>query len=178
MFEERAARAWLDDLNDAQRAAVTHAGGPLLILAGAGTGKTTTLCSRMAWLLAEGIPAERILLLTFSRRASREMLARAGRLVDRSRTGKVWGGTFHATANRLLRIYGRALGLSPDFTVLDQADMADRLEFLLAAPLDEVAELPVLGADVVRAAQHGGSSRGSKGELIISSAQCRMYSPP
>src|SRR5437879_2431012 len=71
MFEERAARAWLDDLNGAQRAAVTHAGGPLLILAGAGTGKTTTLCSRMAWLLAEGIPAERILLLTFTRRAAR-----------------------------------------------------------------------------------------------------------
>src|SRR5947208_1690913 len=77
MFEDRGARAWLDDLNGAQRAAATHAGGPLLILAGAGTGKTTTLCSRMAWLLAEGIPAERILLLTFTRRAAREMVRRA-----------------------------------------------------------------------------------------------------
>ena len=63
-------RAWLDELNDEQRAAATHAGGHLLILAGAGTGKTTTLCARVAWLVSSGVPSERILLLTFTRRAS------------------------------------------------------------------------------------------------------------
>src|SRR3954454_17508578 len=75
---------WLDALNDEQRAAATHAGGPLLILAGAGTGKTTTLCARLAWLVAEGAASERILLLTFTRRAPREMLQRARALVPSS----------------------------------------------------------------------------------------------
>jgi DNA helicase-2/ATP-dependent DNA helicase PcrA len=102
----------------------------VLVIAGAGTGKTWTLACRVAHLIERGVPPERILLLTFSRRAAREMLSRAGRLVDRQRTGKVWGGTFHATANRLLRIYGRTLGLSPDFTVLDQADMADLMDLI------------------------------------------------
>jgi DNA helicase-2/ATP-dependent DNA helicase PcrA len=117
-------------LNPAQREAVTCGDGPVLVIAGAGTGKTWTLACRVAYLIEHGVPPERILLLTFSRRAAREMLARAGRLVDRTRTGKVWGGTFHATANRLLRIYGRALGLAPDFTVLDQADMADLMDLI------------------------------------------------
>ncbi len=109
---------------------MTCGDGPVLVIAGAGTGKTWTLACRVAHLIERGVPPERILLLTFSRRAAREMLSRAGRLVDRQRTGKVWGGTFHAIANRLLRIYGRALGLSPDFTVLDQADMADLMDLI------------------------------------------------
>jgi ATP-dependent DNA helicase UvrD/PcrA len=71
------ASAWLAELNPRQRAAATHPGGPLLILAGAGTGKTTTLCARVAWLIAEGVAPERIMLLTFTRRAAREMLQRA-----------------------------------------------------------------------------------------------------
>jgi DNA helicase-2/ATP-dependent DNA helicase PcrA len=121
---------WTESLNPAQREAVTCGDGPVLVIAGAGTGKTWTLACRVAYLIEHGVPPERILLLTFSRRASREMLARAARLVDRARTGKVWGGTFHATANRLLRIYGRALRLSPDFTVLDQADMADLMDLI------------------------------------------------
>ena len=114
-----------DDLNEAQRTAVAHGDGPLLIVAGAGTGKTTTLACRVAALIERGTRPERILLLTFSRRASREMLARAERATGASETGRVWGGTFHAVANRLLRLHGRALGLAPDFTVLDQADGAD-----------------------------------------------------
>ena len=114
-----------DELNDAQRLAVAHGEGPLLIVAGAGTGKTTTLACRVAALIERGVRPERILLLTFSRRASREMLARAERATGAKETGRVWGGTFHAIGNRLLRLHGRALGLSPDFTVLDQADGAD-----------------------------------------------------
>ena len=114
-----------DELNEAQREAVTHGDGPLLIVAGAGTGKTTTLACRVGALIERGTRPERILLLTFSRRASREMLARAERASDTREAGRVWGGTFHAVANRLLRLHGRALGLAPDFTVLDQADGAD-----------------------------------------------------
>ena len=119
-----------DLLNDAQRAAATHGEGPLLIVAGAGTGKTTTLASRVAWLLSEGVRPERLLLLTFSRRSAREMLSRAERITDGSDAGRVWGGTFHAVANRLLRSHGRSLGLRPDFTVLDQADGADVMNLL------------------------------------------------
>ncbi|HEX8968590.1 MAG TPA: ATP-dependent helicase [Chloroflexota bacterium] len=121
---------WKASLNPAQLEAVTCGDGPVLVIAGAGTGKTWTLACRVAYLIEQGIPPERILLLTFSRRAAREMLSRAGRLVDGERTGKVWGGTFHAIANRLLRLSGRSLGLSPDFTVLDQADSADLMDLI------------------------------------------------
>ncbi|MGZ4147238.1 MAG: ATP-dependent helicase, partial [Actinomycetota bacterium] len=119
-----------DDLNQEQRAAVLHGDGPLLIVAGAGTGKTTTLAARVGHLVERGIRPERILLLTFSRRAAREMLSRAERLSGHRDTGRVWGGTFHAVANRLLRLHGRPLGLRPDFTVLDQSDGADVMNLL------------------------------------------------
>jgi DNA helicase II / ATP-dependent DNA helicase PcrA len=118
-----------DDLNPEQRTAATHGDGPLLIVAGAGTGKTTTLAARVACLVERGVRPERILLLTFSRRAAREMLQRAGQRAG-AEAERVWGGTFHAVANRLLRVHGRALGLSPGFTVLDQADGADVMNLL------------------------------------------------
>src|SRR3954465_3080121 len=125
---------WLDALNDEQRAAATHAGGPLLILAGAGTGKTTTLCSRLAWLVAAGVPSERILLLTFPpgpprpRGAAGEMLQRARGLVRAS--ARVLGGTFHSVAHRLVRRHASALGLPGGFGVLDAGDAADVLDLL------------------------------------------------
>jgi DNA helicase-2/ATP-dependent DNA helicase PcrA len=119
-----------DTLNPEQLAAVEHGDGPLLVVAGAGTGKTMTLACRVARLIDRGVRPERILLLTFSRRAAREMLARAERMSGHRKTDRVWGGTFHAVANRLLRIHGRALGLRPDFTVLDQADGADVMNLL------------------------------------------------
>src|ERR1700754_3507497 len=119
---------WLEALNDEQRAAATYTGGPLLILAGAGTGKTTTLCSRVAWLVSEGVPSERILLLTFTRRASREMLSRARGLVPGS--ARVLGGTFHSVAHRIVRRHAAALGLPGGFGVLDAGDAADVLDLL------------------------------------------------
>src|SRR3954453_18563985 len=121
-------RPWLDELNDEQRAAATHSGGPLLILAGAGTGKTTTLCARVAWLVASGVPSERVLLLTFTRRAAREMLQRARGLVPAS--SRVLGGTFHSVAHRLVRRHAAALGLPGGFGVLDAGDGADLLDLL------------------------------------------------
>jgi len=122
--------AWLDELNPAQRAAATHPAGPLLAIAGAGTGKTKTLAARVAWLIRAGTPPERILLLTFTRRAAAEMLARAGRVCGEGAAAQVWGGTFHATANRLLRQYGRLLNLAPEFTVMDQEDAADLMDLV------------------------------------------------
>ncbi|MCX7817800.1 MAG: ATP-dependent helicase [Kiritimatiellae bacterium] len=122
---------WLEGLNDAQRLAATHPGGPLLIVAGAGTGKTRTLAARVAHLIASGVPPERILLLTFTRRAAAEMLARASAAVGGADPAEtVWGGTFHSIAHRLLRIYAPAAGLSPDFMVLDPSDSADLLDVL------------------------------------------------
>jgi DNA helicase-2/ATP-dependent DNA helicase PcrA len=118
---------WLDDLNPEQQKAVLHDGGHLLIVAGAGSGKTKTLACRVARLLSTGVRPERMLLLTFSRRAAREMLTRAGQLAETEGARRVWGGTFHAVANRLLRQHGAAVGLRSGFTVLDQGDNADLL---------------------------------------------------
>jgi ATP-dependent DNA helicase UvrD/PcrA len=114
-------------LNEAQQAAVDHRGGPLLVVAGAGSGKTRTIVARLAGLLAEGFDPDRLLLLTFSRRAATEMLQRAEGLGAGRMARGVWGGTFHAMANRMLREHGSAVGLAPGFTILDQADAADLL---------------------------------------------------
>ncbi len=122
--------AWMDSLNPAQRDAVTTGDGPVLVIAGAGSGKTWALACRVAYLIERGVPPERILLLTFSRRAAREMLSRADRIVGHGKAQRVIGGTFHAVANRWLRLYGRPLGLPPDFTVLDQADSADLMDLI------------------------------------------------
>ncbi len=124
-------RAWLAELNPEQRKAVVHGPGPLLVVAGAGTGKTRTLAYRVAYLISQGVPADRILLLTFTRRAAEEMLKRAATASaaqDRSATGRVWGGTFHAFANRILRIYAQAAGLPPGFTIIDRTDAEDLLD--------------------------------------------------
>jgi len=113
-------------LNPQQQAAVDHRGrgSPLLIVAGAGTGKTRTLTARVASLIDDGGDPARILLLTFTRRAAAEMLGRVVAATN-SRASHVWGGTFHSVANRLLRRYARTAGIGPGFTVLDQADSTD-----------------------------------------------------
>src|SRR6266576_4195249 len=115
------------ELNSQQAAAAPYGDGPLLIIAGAGTGKTRTLVYRVAHLIERGVAAERILLLTFTRRAAQEMLSRAERLVG-GNSKRVVGGTFHATAHRLLRRYGQAAGLAKDFTIMDQGDSADLMQ--------------------------------------------------
>jgi len=112
-------------LNDRQRSAVEHHGSPLLVVAGAGSGKTGVLAHRVASLLRSGVAPERICLLTFSRRAAHELLARAGRFSDAGAAGRVWGGTFHAVANRVLRLLGRRMGLDPGFSILDGADVME-----------------------------------------------------
>jgi DNA helicase-2/ATP-dependent DNA helicase PcrA len=122
---------WLLDLNAEQQRAVRQTAGPLLVLAGAGTGKTTTLCARVAWLIHSGVPPERILLLTFTRRAAREMLQRTRAMVamPAGRHG-VFGGTFHSVAHYFIRQHHAALGLDGGFGLLDATDAADLLDLL------------------------------------------------
>ncbi|MEJ2726665.1 MAG: ATP-dependent helicase [Deltaproteobacteria bacterium] len=117
-------------LNPAQLAAVMSLEGPLLVIAGAGSGKTRTLIYRVARLVETGIPPESILLLTFTRKAAGEMLERAIGLAD-ERCRNVSGGTFHSLAHRVLRQYAGVLGFDPHFTILDRADMEEVVQSLV-----------------------------------------------
>ena len=125
---------WAEGLNDAQRRAVDHRDGPLLISAGAGTGKTRTLVSRLARLLDGGVPPERVLLVTFSRRAATELTDRIGHLSDPLVAGRVVAGTFHSVAHRILTRFGTGLGLAEQFSVLGPGDSRD-LFALVRAPV-------------------------------------------
>jgi DNA helicase II / ATP-dependent DNA helicase PcrA len=119
-----------DALNREQRAAAAHKEGPLLVVAGAGTGKTKTLAARVAALIRAGTAPGHILLLTFTRRAAAEMLRRAGQVVGEAVAAGVWGGTFHSVAHRLLRMHARPLGLNPAFVILDQGDAEDLMQLV------------------------------------------------
>ncbi|HVW19888.1 MAG TPA: ATP-dependent helicase [Opitutaceae bacterium] len=105
-------------LNDEQFAAVTARPGPLLVLAGAGSGKTRTLTYRVAWLLSQGVRPGEILLLTFTNKAAKEMLHRVQDLTG-IEPARFWGGTFHSIGHRALRMHGEAIGLAKGFTILD-----------------------------------------------------------
>ncbi|MEN8142009.1 MAG: ATP-dependent helicase [Thermodesulfobacteriota bacterium] len=109
------------DLNEAQLEAATCTGVPVLVIAGAGTGKTRTLVYRMAYLMEQGVAADNILLLTFTRKAAQEMVDRAGLLIN-DPGQRITGGTFHSMANVLLRKYGHHLGYQPNFNILDRSD--------------------------------------------------------
>ena len=130
---------FLQSLNPQQLAAVMHGDEPLLIIAGAGTGKTTTLANRVAWQIVSGTDPSRLLLLTFTRRAAAEMLRRVEHILiqldpstvknpavcSRSSIRRIVGGTFHSVATNVLRRYGNLIGLYPDFTILDRSDSED-----------------------------------------------------
>ncbi|PJZ40456.1 ATP-dependent DNA helicase [Leptospira kmetyi] len=121
--------SWKEELNPAQLEAVLTQEGPVLVLAGAGTGKTKTIVSRLAHLVSSGIPASSILLLTFTRKAAREMILRASSIGD-SKCADVQGGTFHSFCSGVLRKFAPVLGISSDFTILDEADVLDVFQFL------------------------------------------------
>ncbi len=119
----------LDDLNEEQRGAATASmHRPAVVLAGAGTGKTTTVTARLAWLVDEGLAPDRLLLLTFTRRAAREMVHRARQRLGPRSGGTVVGGTFHSVAHRLVRFHAEQLGLHESFTILDPSDAADLVD--------------------------------------------------
>ena len=118
------------DLNDAQLEAVKSTDGPILVIAGAGSGKTKTLTYRVARLIEDGTPPENILLLTFTKKAAAEMLSRASLVLD-SRCEKVAGGTFHSFSNIILRKYSKLLGLKNNFTIMDRADCEDIINHIV-----------------------------------------------
>src|SRR5258706_11453257 len=109
------------ELNEQQLAAVTAPPGPALVIAGAGSGKTRTLIYRVAYLLEQGIPPERILLLTFTNKAAREMMRRVADLLGQE-LPSLWGGTFHSIGNRILRQHANLLGYERDFSIMDRED--------------------------------------------------------
>src|SRR6266511_4749049 len=119
------------ELNEQQLAAVTAPPGPILVIAGAGSGKTRTLTYRVAYLLENGIDPRNILLLTFTNKAAREMLGSRGEFVA-GRCQRIWGGTFHAVGNRILRRHGSALGYSSGFTIMDREDQKDLINAVAA----------------------------------------------
>ncbi|MEW6349670.1 MAG: ATP-dependent helicase [Thermodesulfobacteriota bacterium] len=120
---------YLGDLNPAQWEVVSAGEGPTLVVAGAGSGKTRAIVYRVAWLVEQGIDPSQILLLTFTRKASQEMLRRAAELLDQ-RVARVSGGTFHSTGYMLLRRYGRLLGYEASFSIMDQSDSLDAFEHI------------------------------------------------
>ncbi|MFO7266166.1 MAG: DNA helicase PcrA [Bacillota bacterium] len=112
---------WLNDLNEAQRAAVQHVDGPLLIIAGAGSGKTRVLTYRMAYLLAQGVPPSAILAVTFTNKAANEMKERVEALIG-PQVEQVWVGTFHAACVRILRRHADRIGFPHQFLIFDTSD--------------------------------------------------------
>src|ERR1700756_3143565 len=120
------------ELNDQQYEAVTSGPGPALVLAGAGSGKTRTLTYRVAWLLDNGVEPNSILLLTFTNKAARQMLARVSALLPLETRG-IWGGTFHSIGNRLLRRHAEKIGFRPGFSIMGREDQEDLIASVLAS---------------------------------------------
>lgn len=136
------------ELNPQQHAAVTALPGPALVIAGAGSGKTRTLTYRVAFLLEQGIPPDRILLLTFTNKAAREMMRRVNDVLG-SDLSALWGGTFHSIGNRILRKHAPRLGYKPDFTILDREDSKDLIQACIDAAKIEVTEARFPKADML-----------------------------
>src|SRR5947207_1454454 len=130
-----AATAGIDyasELNEQQLAAVTAPPGPLLVIAGAGSGKTRTLIYRVAYLLENGVDPRNILLLTFTNKAARQMLDRVANLLPIDASG-IWGGTFHSIGNRMLRRHGTALGYASGVRIMDREDQKDLINTVVAS---------------------------------------------
>jgi DNA helicase-2/ATP-dependent DNA helicase PcrA len=136
------------ELNEQQYAAVTAAPGPSLVIAGAGSGKTRTLTFRVAYLLEHGVQPEKILLLTFTNKAAREMMRRVNDILGQDLSA-LWGGTFHSIGNRILRRHAEKLGLRRDFTILDREDTKDLIKAAIDDAKIEVTKIRFPKPDVV-----------------------------
>jgi DNA helicase II / ATP-dependent DNA helicase PcrA len=139
---------YVAELNEQQLAAVTAPPGPILVIAGAGSGKTRTLTYRVAYLLENGIDPRNILLLTFTNKAAREMLNRVANLLPVDASG-LWGGTFHSVGNRILRRHGTALGYSSGFTIMDREDQKDLINTVVASAGIDPKEIRFPKGDVL-----------------------------
>lgn len=129
-FEKTFRIDYIRELNRAQLEAVTTISGPVLVIAGAGSGKTRVIVHRVAFMIENGIDPGDILLLTFTRKAASEMLGRVQQLLRDNSAQKVFGGTFHSFSNYILRKYSNLLGIPANFTIIDEEDSADTIDLI------------------------------------------------
>jgi len=158
-------------LNPEQCAAATAGEGPLLVLAAAGTGKTRTLTHRVAYLVENGVPADRILLLTFTNRAAREMIERAQKLVPG--LSGIWSGTFHHVCARLLRQYGSSLGYKPGFSILDEEDQKKLMTQCVKENVSKEDQKDFTKKDILLKIVSDAANRGKTLEQVVSSYQTK-----
>ncbi|MBQ7439510.1 MAG: UvrD-helicase domain-containing protein [Paludibacteraceae bacterium] len=170
---------FLDQLNDSQREAVTYTEGASLIVAGAGSGKTRVLTYRIAYLLQQGVPAGRIMALTFTNKAAREMKERIMRLVDARDARYLVMGTFHSVCTRLLRPYAEQLGYTRDFSIYDTPDMKSVIKGICKERgLDEKVYKPGAVQSRISMAKNGGigpREYGMNQQLLREDREARMY---
>ena len=170
---------FLDQLNDSQREAVTYTEGASLIVAGAGSGKTRVLTYRIAYLLQQGVPAGRIMALTFTNKAAREMKERIMRLVDARDARYLAMGTFHSVCTRLLRPYAEQLGYTRDFSIYDTPDMKSVIKGICKERgLDEKVYKPGAVQSRISMAKNGGigpREYGMDQQLLREDREARMY---
>ncbi|MDR7581282.1 MAG: UvrD-helicase domain-containing protein, partial [Armatimonadota bacterium] len=162
---------FLRQLNPQQREAVLHRGGPALVLAGAGSGKTRVLAYRLAYLVRVlGTPPDRILAVTFTNKAAEEMRQRVAGLVGERVARRVWMGTFHRTCARILRAHGDRIGLPKHFTVYDEDDQRQVMrEALRNLGVDERRYPPAAVLGVVSTVKNDG--------VALSAYEARATSP-
>jgi DNA helicase-2/ATP-dependent DNA helicase PcrA len=154
------------ELNEQQLAAVTAPPGPALVIAGAGSGKTRALTYRAAFLLEQGIPPERILLLTFTNKAAKEMMRRVTDLIG-GELSQLWGGTFHSIGARVLRRNAALLGYEADFSILDREDARDMLKACLAESEIDLKETRFPKTDVLDEIFSLAASRDEPVEAVV-----------
>ena len=147
---------YLDNLNIQQREAVEYIGGPQLVIAGAGSGKTRVLTHKLVHLIRSGIPPERILALTFTNKAAREMRNRIGNMLESKAAWRVWAGTFHSVFLRILRIHAEEIGFNPNFTIYDAADSKSLIKSIIKEmDLDEKVYKASAVASAISNAKNG-----------------------
>src|SRR5256886_1317551 len=155
------------ELNEQQLTAVTAPPGPILVIAGAGSGKTRTLTYRVAYLLENGIDPRNILLLTFTNKAARQMLDRVASLLPIDASG-IWGGTFHSVGNRMLRRHGSALGYNSGFTIMDREDQKDLINTVVASAGIDPKEIRFPKGDLLAGEHRNGMVVGDDAQSIYS----------
>ncbi len=146
---------FLDALDERQREAVVYNNGPLLVIAGAGSGKTRVLTYKIAYLIATGVHPYNILALTFTNKAAKEMNQRISKITEHSDMRNLWSGTFHSIFSRILRRQAEKIGFSPDFTIYDTGDTKSLLKSIISElGLDDKTYKPAIIASKISNAKN------------------------